>query len=143
MLLLMASACSLTLIVLFILTMGKLFKVWVTCVKNLAKVSCVICWSNRSRWNSHFQANLLDGDVLLVCQKRDVCLLLCTQSVPKIPACMENEIHKCSRLATWIKKDIQVDFLVINSSVVTYFPLIIYFSVKCTKYIGNRFMCQR
>ena len=49
MLLLMASACSLTLIVLSISAMGKLFKVWVTRPENSAKVSCVICWSNRSR----------------------------------------------------------------------------------------------
>ena len=86
MLLLMASVCSLTLIVLSISAMGKLFKVWVTRPENSAKVSCVICWSNRSRWNSRFLANLLDGDVLLVRQKRNVCLLLCTQSARKNPA---------------------------------------------------------
>ena len=86
MLLLMASACSLTLIVLSISPMGKLFKVWVTRSEISAKVSCVICWSNRSRWNSRFLANLLDGDVLLVRQKRNVCLLLCTQSARKNPA---------------------------------------------------------
>ena len=80
MLLLMASACSLTLIVLSISAMGKLFKVWVTRSENSAKLSCVICWSNHSRWNSRFVANLLDGDVLLVRQKRNVCLLLCTQT---------------------------------------------------------------
>ena len=83
---LMASACSLTLIVLSISPMGKLFKVWVTRSEISAKVSCVICWSNRSRWNSRFLANLLDGDVLLVRQKRNVCLLLCTQSARKNPA---------------------------------------------------------
>ena len=83
MLLLMASACSLTLIVLSISPMGKLFKVWVTRSEMSAKVSCVICWSNRSRWNSRFLANLLDGDVLLVRQKRNVCLLLCTQRARK------------------------------------------------------------
>ena len=49
MLLFMASACSLTLIVLSISAMRKLFKVWVTRSENSAKVSCVICWSNRSR----------------------------------------------------------------------------------------------
>ena len=49
MLLFMASACSLTLIVLSIWAMGKLFKVWVTRSENSAKISCVICWSNRSR----------------------------------------------------------------------------------------------
>ena len=49
MLLLMASACSLTLIVLSISAKGKLFKVWATRPKNSAKVSCVIYWSNRSR----------------------------------------------------------------------------------------------
>ena len=86
MLLLMASACLLTLTVLSISAMGKLFKVWVTRPENSAKVSCVICWSNRSRWNSRFLANLLDGDVLLVRQKRNVCLLLCTQSARKNPA---------------------------------------------------------
>ena len=86
MLLLMASACSLTLIVLSISPMGKLFKVWVTRSEISAKVSCVICWSNRSRWNSRFLANLLDGDVLLVRQNRNVCLLLCTQSARKNPA---------------------------------------------------------
>ena len=86
MLLLMVSARSLTLIVLSISAMGKLFKVWVTRPENSAKVSCVICWSNRSRWNSRFLANLLDGDVLLVRQKRNVCLLLCTQSARKNPA---------------------------------------------------------
>ena len=86
MLLLMASVCSLTLIVLSISAMGKLFKVGVTRPENSAKVSCVICWSNRSRWNSRFLANLLDGDVLLVRQKRNVCLLLCTQSARKNPA---------------------------------------------------------
>ena len=86
MLLLMASACSLTLIVLSISAMGKLFKVWVTRSENSAKLSCVICWSNRSRWNSRFVANLLDGDVLLVRQKRNVCVLLCTQSARKNPA---------------------------------------------------------
>ena len=86
MLLLMVSARSLTLIVLSISAMGKLFKVWVTRPENSAKVSCVICWSNRSRWNSRFLGNLLDGDVLLVRQKRNVCLLLCTQSARKNPA---------------------------------------------------------
>ena len=86
MLLLMVSGRSLTLIVLSISAMGKLFKVWVTRPENSAKVSCVICWSNRSRWNSRFLANLLDGDVLLVRQKRNVCLLLCTQSARKNPA---------------------------------------------------------
>ena len=86
MLLLMASACSLTLIVLSISAMGKLFKVWVTRSENSAKLSCVICWSNHSRWNSRFVANLLDGDVLLVRQKRNVCVLLCTQSARKNPA---------------------------------------------------------
>ena len=49
MLLLMASACSLTLIVLSISAMGKLLKVWVTRPENSAKVPCVICWSNSSR----------------------------------------------------------------------------------------------
>ena len=83
---LMASACSLTLIVLSISPMGKLFKVWVTRSEMSAKVSCVICWSNRSRWNSRFLANLLDGDVLLVRQNRNVCLLRCTQSARKNPA---------------------------------------------------------
>ena len=86
MLLLMASARSVTLIVLSISEMGKLFKVRVTRPENSAKVSCVICWSNRSWWNSRFIANLLDGDVLLVRQKRNVCLLLCTQSARKNPA---------------------------------------------------------
>ena len=86
MLLLMASACSLTLIVLSISAMGKLFKAWVTRSQNSAKVSCIICWSNSSRWNSRFLANLLDREVLLVRQKRNVCLLLCTQSSRKNPA---------------------------------------------------------
>ena len=36
----------------------------VTRSENSAKVSCVICWSNRSGWNSRFLANLLDGNVL-------------------------------------------------------------------------------
>ena len=40
MLLLMASTCSLTLIVLSISAMGKLFKVWVTRSENSAKLSC-------------------------------------------------------------------------------------------------------
>ena len=78
--------CYYWMIVLSISAMGKLFKVWVTRSENSAKVSCVICWSNRSRWNSRFLANLLDGDVLLVRQKRNVCLLLCTQSARKNPA---------------------------------------------------------
>ena len=86
MLLLMASACSLTLIVLSISPMGKLFKVWVTRSEISAKVSCVICWSNRSRWNSRFLANLLDGDILLVRQNSNVCLPLWTQSARKNPA---------------------------------------------------------
>ena len=47
-------------------------------------------------------------------------------------------IHRRSRLVTWIKKDIQVDFVVIASPVVTYFPLIIYFSVTCTKKIKKQ-----
>ena len=80
MLLLMASACSLTLIVLSISAMEKLFKAWVTRSQNSAKVSCVICWSNSSRWNSRFLANLLDRDIRLVRPKRNVCLLLYTQS---------------------------------------------------------------
>ena len=42
MLLLMASACLLTLIVLSISAMGKLFKVGITRSENSAKVSCVI-----------------------------------------------------------------------------------------------------
>ena len=91
MLLLMASAFSLTLIVLSISAMGKLFKVWITCSENSAEVSCVICWSNRSRWNSRFLANRLDGDVLLVRQKRNVCLLLCTQSARKNPEWMNSQ----------------------------------------------------
>ena len=86
MLLLMASACSLTLIVLSISAMGKLFKAWVRRSENSAKVSCIICWSNSSRWNSRFLANLLDRDVLRVRQKGNVCLLLYTQSARKNPA---------------------------------------------------------
>ena len=85
MLLLKASACSLTLIVLSISAMGKLFKAWVTRSQNSAKVSCIICWSNSSRWNSRFRANLLDREVLLVRQKLNVCLLLCSQSARKNP----------------------------------------------------------
>ena len=44
----------------------------VTRSENSAKVSCVICWSNRSGWNSRFLANLLDGNVLFVLEKRNV-----------------------------------------------------------------------
>ena len=55
----------------------------VTRSENSAKVSCVICWSNRSGWNSRFLANLLDGNVLFVLEKRNVCPLLFTQSARK------------------------------------------------------------
>ena len=108
MLLLMASACSLTLIVLSISAMGKLFKVWVTRSENSAKLSCVICWSNQSRWNSRFVANLLDGDVLLVRQKRNVCLLLYTQSTRKNPAWK----MKFANIHDWLLESRKTDKLI-------------------------------
>ena len=55
----------------------------VTRSENSAKVSCVICWSNRRGWNSRFLANPLDGNVLFVLEKRNVCPLLFTQSARK------------------------------------------------------------
>ena len=55
----------------------------VTRSENSGKVSCVICWLNRSGWNSHFLAYLLDGWVLFVLEKCNVCPLLFTQSARK------------------------------------------------------------
>ena len=78
MLLFIASACPVT-----ISAMGKLFSCRVTRSENSAKVWCVICWSNRSGWNSRFLANLLDGNVLFVLKNRNVCPLLFTQSARK------------------------------------------------------------
>ena len=108
MLLLLTSTCSLTLIVLSISAMGKLFKVWVTRSENSAKLSCVICCSNHSR----FVANLLDGDVLLVRQKRNVCLLLFTQSARKNPAWK----MKFTNVHDWLLESRKTDKLIFLSS---------------------------
>ena len=145
MLLLMTSACSLTLIVLAI---------------------SFYLWENYSKYGSHtlkiqqtfhvlFVGRIVAGEIPIF-RLVSVTETSFLSSKNVMFSCMACSSALKARVKTlhgkWNSQTFSIGYLnqVVRqtnrfsvSSVVTYFPLIIYFSVTCTKYIKNRFMCPR